>query len=62
MSFLTTIYVFHSSEQYIQYTKAKYFGDEHSARKILSTDSALECKEAAREITGFDYTVWEEQA
>ena len=54
--------VFHSSEQYIQYTKAKYFGDDECAKNILSTNSALECKEAARGITGFDYTRWEEQA
>ena len=54
--------IFHSSEQYIQYTKAKHFGDDECARNILSTKNALECKEVAKGITGFDYMRWKEQA
>ena len=54
--------IFHSSEQYIQYTKAKHFGDDECARNILSTKNALECKELAKGITGFDYMRWKEHA
>ena len=32
---------FHSSEQWIQYQKAKLFNDEHTAQKILESDTAL---------------------
>ena len=53
---------FHSSEQYIQYTKAMFFGDEQCAKHIMSTDTALESKAVSRNITGFDYTKWEEVA
>ena len=39
--------IFHSSEQMIQYMKSIYFDNETSARLILESDNALECKKLA---------------
>ena len=50
--------MFHSSEQYIQYQKAKHFGDTHTARRILQCIDALECKRLAREIPNYDNLDW----
>ena len=49
---------FYSSEQYIQYQKAKYFGDTLTASKILRCTDALECKRLAREIPNYDNSNW----
>ena len=52
---------FHSSEQYIQYMKAEYCGDENTA-SLLSTENALQCKDLARNITNFNRDSWNENA
>ena len=44
---------FHSSEQFIQYTKTKFFEDENSSNNILACDTALEYKQLARDIRGY---------
>ena len=49
---------FHSSEQYIQYVKAKYFRDGTTAREILKTSTALQCKTLSRNIASYDQTDW----
>ena len=49
---------FHSSEQYIQLKKAEYFNDRQTALKILTAESAIECKQLAREIKNYDATSW----
>ena len=49
---------FHSSEQYIQLKKAEYFNDQQTALKILTAETAIECKQLAREIKNFDATSW----
>ena len=53
---------FHSSEQYIQYMKAEYCGDENTASLLLSTDNALQCKDLARNITNFNRDSWNDNA
>ena len=40
-----------SSEQFIQKTKAEYFGKNRVAEEIMQASSILECKRLAREIT-----------
>ena len=51
-----------SSEQWIQHCKAKYFKDNITIAKILSTENALECKLLARDIAGYDENKWKEVA
>ena len=53
---------FNSSEQYIQYQKAKLFSDERAIRKILESSTALECKSISKEIINFDPIVWRDCA
>ena len=47
-----------SSEQFIQKTKAEYFGENRVAEEIMQTSSALECKRLARENTRYDHAEW----
>ena len=49
---------YHSSEQYIQYQKALTFGDSYVANKILSADTAIECKRLSYQINGVDADHW----
>ena len=51
---------YHSSKQYIQLKKAEYFNDRQTALKILTAETAIECKQLAREIKNFDATSWNE--
>ena len=53
---------FHSSEQFIQYTKAKFFKDNQTADRILSSTSPGECKAKAENITGFSKKKWDRSA
>ena len=53
---------FHSSEQFIQYTKAVYFNDIDTSAKILASKSALECKTLSRNIKGVEESKWDENA
>ena len=39
---------FSSSEQYIQYKKAVFFKDTHTAEEIMATDDPLECKKTGK--------------
>ena len=41
---------YHSSEQFIQYKKAKFFTDDLSSKKILKASTLLECKQLLKEI------------
>ena len=41
---------FHSSEQLIQFNKAKHFGDHVTMSQILYADTPLECKQLSRDI------------
>ena len=53
---------FHSSEQFIQYTKAVFFNDIDMSAKILASKSALECKNLSRNIKGVEESKWDENA
>ena len=49
---------YHCAEQFIQEKKAIYFNDDCSAKKIMAADTALECKQLARNIRNYDVTKW----
>ena len=53
---------FNSSEQYIQWTKAKYCGDKIAVERILNCEDTADCKEVSRDITNLDRKVWVESA
>ena len=53
---------FNSSEQYIQWTKAKYCGDKIAMDCILNCEDAADCKEVSRDITNLDRKGWVELA
>ena len=50
---------FHSSEQYIQWKKAEFFNDPSTANNILTSSTALECKNLSIEIHNFDKSKWD---
>ena len=43
-----------SSEQWIQYCKARYFKDNIRMAQIMATENALESKQLAKDIAGYD--------
>ena len=51
-----------SSEQYIQSTKAQYFGDTDVFNQIMGCKSSADCKEFSRKIRGVDIAKWESVA
>ena len=53
---------FNSSEQYIQWTKAKYCGDKIAMDRILNCEDAADCKEVSRDITNLNRKDWIESA
>ena len=53
---------FHSSEQYIQWKKACFFGDNPAQERLLNSEDALECKNIAREIKDFNRGNWNKAA
>ena len=53
---------FNSSEQYIQWTKAKYCGDRIAMERILNCEDASDCKEASRDIVNIDRKGWLDSA
>ena len=53
---------FNSSEQYIQWTKAKYCGDKIAMDRILNCEDAADCKEVSRDITNLNRKGWMESA
>ena len=53
---------FHSSEQYIQWKKACFFGDKPAQERLLNSEDALECKNIAREIKDFNRANWNKVA
>ena len=48
--------------QFIQAQKAEFFTDMDTRTQILKASSPLECKELARNISGFNYESWKEVA
>ena len=53
---------FNSSEQYIQWTKAKYSNDSIAMEQIMNCEDAADCKEVSRDITNLDRTGWAKSA
>ena len=53
---------FNSSEQYIQWTKAKYSNDSITMERIMNCEDAADCKEVSRDITNLDRTGWAKSA
>ena len=53
---------FNSSEQYIQWIKAKYCGDRIAMERILNCEDASDCKEASRDIVNKDRKGWLDSA
>lgn len=53
---------FNSAEQYMMYGKAKLFGDEDVAAKILETDDPRYQKALGRKVANFDPDVWNREA
>ena len=49
---------YHCSEKFIQEKKAIYLNDNRTALKIMGADTALECKQLARNIRNYDATRW----
>ena len=49
---------FHSSEQFIQYAKATFFGDLHTQNTVLNAETALGAKRAGREVSNYDHKRW----
>ena len=53
---------FISSEQYIQASKAKYFGDLDVYNQIMGCKHSADCKEFSRKIKGVDNVKWDNVA
>ena len=53
---------FNSSEQYIQWTKAKYCSDKIAMDRILNCEDVADCKEVSRDITNLNRKGWIESA
>ena len=49
---------FNCSEQYMMYHKAKLFGDDEIAQKVLNTKDAREHKALGRQVKNFDPVKW----
>ena len=50
------------AEQYMMHMKAKTFGDEESAKKIMKANHPREQKALGRKVTNFDAAKWNEVA
>ena len=53
---------FNSSEQCIQWKKAKYCGDKIAMEHILNCEDAADCKEVSRDIVKLDRKGWIDSA
>lgn len=52
---------FKNNEQFMMYCKAKLFGDEECAERILQAETPREHKALGRSVRGFDQTKWEQK-
>ena len=53
---------YNTAEQWMMWNKAKTFGDEHHAKKIMETTDPAVQKRAGRLVKGFNDAVWMETA
>ena len=51
---------FVNSEQYIQWTKAKYYEGSATANLILATEDPIEAKKLGKSLVGYDENRWKE--
>ena len=49
---------YHSSEQFIQHMKARFFEDKKSAEAILHAATPRECKQLSKGIVNYNYDSW----
>lgn len=49
---------FVNSEQWMMYQKAKIFGDDETAQKILASTSPKEAKDLGRKVKNYNDTIW----
>lgn len=49
---------FVNSEQWMMYQKAKIFGDDETAQKILASTSPKEVKDFGRKVKNYNDTIW----
>ena len=61
-TFMYNSITYHSSEQLIQYQKAKLFRDNEAANKILMAKTALDCKLISKDIKNYDHECWKTEA
>mmetsp|Transcript_2290 Transcript_2290/g.3797 ORF Transcript_2290/g.3797 Transcript_2290/m.3797 type:complete len:184 (+) Transcript_2290:32-583(+) len=54
--------LFQNSEQYMMWGKAKLFGDETMAQKILETPDPRQVKGLGRKVRNFDGKLWNKEA
>ena len=53
---------YHSSEQFIQHMKARFFEDKKSAEAILHAATPRECKQLSKGIVNYNYESWANMA
>lgn len=53
--------IFHSSEQFFMWLKAKTFNDEKIANEILNTQNPAKAKRLGRKVNGFSEEIWAEK-
>jgi len=51
--------LWHNSEQYFMWLKAKFFKDEETAKSIMNTSSPEEAKSLGRKVKGFNAEEWD---
>ena len=52
---------YNSSEQWKQYKKAIFFGDQKTANEVMNSASPQEAKNLSGQISGHDKSIWSEQ-
>lgn len=60
-SFVVNDVRFSNNEQFMMYCKAKLFGDEDAASKIIKVTTPREHKALGRQVRGFDEAKWNEK-
>ena len=56
--FIVNNVCYHSSEQYTQHMKSELFKDTNTSLKILSSTTAFECKQLARDVANYNRDIW----
>ena len=62
MKFTVNNLKFHSSEQLIQFNKAKHFGNHVTMCLMRYADTPLKCKQLSRDIANYDEDNWRQVA